>query len=259
MAVFRRNPVCGQSLKGRAMIEKKLQALSPLPLRVVWHKNRATYLSIRKEKGGLCLRLHRLFLEASDEVIAALIRLCFKKDREAKIVIKKMAHLYFSQNKMVAKPLNGVGKVYDLYALSKKIQKIYFSPEVEPVIGWGKDRSLSFRSMTFGSYDRQQNLIRIHPFLDDEKVPLYFVEFIIYHEMLHAVCPSQMSPSGRCLIHTREFREKERQFSQFKEAKEWEKRSLSFFRTKYYSKKRKKRGILERLERAFGKLVGPFL
>ncbi len=84
--------------------------------------------------------------------------------------------------------------------------------------------------MTFGSYDKHRNQIRINPLLDDAAVPLYFVEFIVYHEMLHAVCPAKIDSRGAIRSHTREFRMQEKQFAEYDDAKEWEKTSLKFFK-----------------------------
>ena len=127
------------------------------------------------------------------------------------------------------------GKTYNLQEIFIRMRTLL--PVSDIAIGWSKRvRKGKFRSITFGTFDKHRRQIRIHPLLDDPEVPLYFLEFIVYHEMLHAVCPTQMDTAGRCSVHTKEFREKERQFPYFKAAKEWEKVSLNFF------KKRKSHG-----------------
>lgn len=216
-------------------MEERLQTLCPIPIEIVWHENRRIYLSCRRERGRLFLRLHRLFYNAPTPVLEALIRYSLKKDPSSRIVIKQMAHLYFSQNQTAAKPLKTAGHVYDLQEIFNRMQLLV--PLKDVSIGWSKRVSRgAFQSMTFGTFDPHLRQIRINPLLDHLEVPLYFLEFIVYHEMLHAICPSKIGSSGRCSIHTREFKEKERQFPHFQAAKEWQKISLKFF------KKRKSHG-----------------
>lgn len=212
-------------------MEQKLQALCPIPLQISWHERRA-YLSCLKKNGILFLRLHRLFLEAPSPVLEAVIRMALKKnDLEARAIVRKMAYLYFSQNRLPPKELTAQGTTYDLQMIYEKLKKQHFSPDYSSAIGWSKSsRQARFRFITFGSYDQHRDQIRINPLLDSPDVPLYFLEFIVYHEMLHAVCRPKMDSSGRCSVHTAEFRAKEREFPQYKEAKEWEKSSLKIFK-----------------------------
>ena len=66
------------------------------------------------------------------------------------------------------------------------------------------------RTIRLGSYDARENLIRVHPALDQSWVPRLFVEAVVYHEMLHALMPAKESGGRRCL-HGPEFRRRERQ------------------------------------------------
>jgi len=82
------------------------------------------------------------------------------------------------------------------------------------------------RTIRFGSYLADQDLIRIHPALDAAWVPRYFLESIVYHEMLHAVIPIAREESGRRCVHSDEFRRREREFHAFGEALDWERTNL---------------------------------
>ena len=66
------------------------------------------------------------------------------------------------------------------------------------------------RHIIFGSWDFRAKLVRIHPALDAADVPEFFVTFVIYHELLHAVLDPLPTPSGRRCIHTAEFRRREK-------------------------------------------------
>lgn len=181
------------------------------------------------------MRVHRLFYDAPTPVLEALIRFALKRDRKASVIIKQMAHLHFSKEVIEGEALETEGAVYDLQEIFDRWNQVLKIKNVS--IGWSpRTRKSKFRSITFGSYDKHCRQIRMNPLLDDKQVPLYFVEFIVYHEMLHAVCTSKMDAQGRYLVHTKEFREREKQFPQFEAAKEWEKTSLTFF------KKRKSHG-----------------
>lgn len=209
----------------------RLQFLCPIPLSVVWHENRRSYLSFLKQPSSIALRLHRLFLEAPTPVLEALIASILKKNKEALIIVRKMAHLYFSQTRAAPSNLLAQGKVYDLKQIYFGVKKDFFPSDFEVSIGWSDTaRVKNFRSITFGTYDRHRNQIRIHPLLDDEEVPLYFLQFLIYHEMLHAVCPSVIDKRGFCRSHTDEFRKLEKKFPYYSEAKQWEQSSLNFFK-----------------------------
>jgi hypothetical protein len=58
--------------------------------------------------------------------------------------------------------------------------------------------------------------------LDSRRVPAFYVEFIVYHEMLHAVVESTVK-NGRRRIHAREFQEREKLFEHYEKACAWEK------------------------------------
>ena len=83
------------------------------------------------------------------------------------------------------------------------------------------------RSIRFGSYSPGPRLIRIHPLLDQDFVPRYFVRYIVFHEMLHAHLGLVESPSGRTLSHTHEFNQIERAYPDFHRAEAWQRNSAN--------------------------------
>ncbi len=214
----------------------KLKELCPVDLQLVWHENKSSFLSYLKKDGLLHLRLHRLFATAPSPVLEALCRYVLTGDRQSGAIVRRMAHFYFSHVRAAPDSLVSKGCVYDLQEIAQRIETRYFVQKVEVSIGWSDARRIGkFRCITFGSYDRHRNQIRIHPLLDDAAVPLYFLEFIVYHEMLHAVCPARMDMRGATRSHTPEFRRLERKFADFDAAKEWEKKSLQFLKQRVKS------------------------
>ncbi len=215
-----------------------LQEMAGCPIELVWHENHSSYLTVSKKRGILKLRVHRLFYDAPTPVLQALIKYAKVNDSESRAVIRQMAHLYFSNTICVEKkPLQSKGEVYDLQEIFNLLFELF--PEEKPQdvsIGWSNRKSTGKSSITFGTFDKHCRRIRINSILDDSRVPQYFLEYIVYHEMLHAVCPSRMDTKGRCSVHTKEFREKEKLFPHYLLAREWEKKSLSFFKRRRHGR-----------------------
>jgi hypothetical protein len=85
------------------------------------------------------------------------------------------------------------------------------------------------KSIIFGTYVEDDHLVRVHPRLDAADVPAYFVEFVVYHEMLHKYEPPEILPSGRRNVHTRRFRHLERRFPHFQQARQFEKEFMQSY------------------------------
>jgi hypothetical protein len=77
-----------------------------------------------------------------------------------------------------------------------------------------------------GSYSADTKVIRIHPALDQKRVPRFFVEWIVFHEMLHQVHRARRLADGRRCVHTPEFLEQERTFHDYERAIRWEHENL---------------------------------
>ncbi|MBI5272387.1 MAG: hypothetical protein HY861_00190 [Chlamydiia bacterium] len=207
----------------------RLEVLFSVPLQITWHENRVSFISCAKEQGKIRLRLHRLFAKAPSPVLEAICSYALTGNKEARALIRQMAHFHFSTNHSRPDCLESKGRHYDLHEIACQVQTRYTLLLPALSIGWSAQvRVGKLRSITFGTYDAHRNQVRIHPWLDDARVPRYFLEFLVYHEMLHAVCPSYLDARGRVCCHTPEFRRLERQFLEYKAAKEWEKKSLNY-------------------------------
>jgi predicted metal-dependent hydrolase len=106
-----------------------------------------------------------------------------------------------------------------LYELNRE----FFEDSVSAHITWGRMPSARRRrSIRFGSYSAEEDLIRIHPLLDQGFVPAFFVRYIVFHEMLHAHLGIEETPSGRRAVHTREFRRREKAYPDYDCAIAWQ-------------------------------------
>ena len=60
--------------------------------------------------------------------------------------------------------------------------------------------------------------IRIHPLLDQAFVPRWFLKYVLYHEMLHSVVPTNLCGTEGG-VFTEEFNRRERQFRGYHRAR----------------------------------------
>ena len=116
-------------------------------------------------------------------------------------------------HKLVSEPK---GKHYDLEAMFEDLNFRYFHGLMSrPSLGWSRRAS---RTM-LGHYDPSHNTIVLTKLLDGPNVPKLAVEYVLFHEMLHLRFPVEHRGARRC-VHTAEFKEAERQFSGFEQAKQ---------------------------------------
>jgi hypothetical protein len=123
------------------------------------------------------------------------------------------------------------GKFFNLREIFEKLNAKYFTNQLRGYsIVWGRKRRQRPKDyIVFGTIQEEDRMIRIHPLLDRSFVPAWFLEYVVYHEMLHAVVPDQFDANGRRVVHHEEFNQRERQFRWFRRAKAWEQENLPRF------------------------------
>jgi len=115
------------------------------------------------------------------------------------------------------------GVVFDLKQIFDEINKDYFDQKVTSLITWARKNPKAARAYRrLGCFIPHKNLIKINPILDSSQIPPYFIAYIVYHEMLHAVYPP-IQTLGKTRIHHQKFKAKEKEFKDFLLAKSWEK------------------------------------
>ena len=106
------------------------------------------------------------------------------------------------------------GRCYDLEALFEELNfKYFFGLMARPALGWSQRSSRA----TLGHYDPSHNAIVLNRILDRPETPRLAVEYVLFHEMLHVRYPAEHKKLRRC-VHTREFKEAEKQFERLAEA-----------------------------------------
>jgi hypothetical protein len=190
----------------------------PLSLHIT--RNRVSLIRLKQAPGGGTeLRVNACLLEAPPEVLRALKRFLVsrrKTDWQAVCVFLQRAP---RENRPVREAsLRTAGAVYDLQILLDRVNAAWFPDPCPCRITWGKagskPRRYYRRHIAYGSYHRNPGVIRIHPLLDDPRVPEAFVAFIVYHERLHAALGAEEHGS-RQWHHTARFRHLERQYPDF--------------------------------------------
>src|SRR5687768_15636408 len=123
------------------------------------------------------------------------------------------------------------GRFFNLRIIFDKLNARYFDNRLTGyVIQWGRKRRHRPKNyIVFGTIQEEDRMIRIHPLLDQAFVPTWFIEYVVYHEMLHAVVPDEYDDKGRRKVHHAKFLELERRFWWFKRAKAWEEENLARF------------------------------
>ncbi len=221
-------------------LKEKLEAFSKIEVELIIKNNRSTFFNVLEiQKNRMRLSLHQLFLDASENICRSLMVYALRGDKRALSSIRCFAMSYFAKadysHKLLTKKIVVKGKCYDLKEVYENINQKYFQNSLDLSITWFKRPSYRrFNHMTFGSYDRSLKLIRVNGILDNSITPFYFIYFLVYHEMLHAVCPEEVDISKRRRIHTKLFREKEKNFPYYKQAKLWEKDFLMKSKRKQY-------------------------
>ena len=178
-------------------LEAWLTARSGRLVRLVFTRNRASMVSMRLDHLGVVrLRVDRSFGQAPETVLDALGR--YLRTRHAadwRIVSRFAGSLTPAPRPPASHQLLTRGRVHDLAVIRDRVNHEFFQGRLTCRIGWGvrgrRRRRARTRSIRYGSYVKSQNLVRINPLLDDPRVPIDFVTYIVFHEMLHAVVPSE--------------------------------------------------------------------
>lgn len=199
------------------------------PVRLVITDNRSTMLSARPRAQRLEVRLHHMFLMADEDILQAVADYLAGRERAAS-TIDRFIEAHRTRYVAPGRPqsaLRARGEHHDLRAVADELAERHFGGRIDVKITWGKrvQPKRRQRSLQLGTYLPDERLIRIHPVLDQPWVPRFFVEAVVFHEMLHHDMPAVVQ-NGRRHYHTRAFKQRERSFEYHAAAQRWEKDNL---------------------------------
>lgn len=147
----------------------------------------------------------------------------------AKKTKRKLAHSKLPMQRQLN--LRHEGKYFDLQQMFEQLNARYFRGRLRDYeVKWGRRRRNRPKEyFIFGTIQEEDRVIRINPSLDQPFVPRWFLQYILYHEMLHSVVPDEKGRAGRRRVHTDEFNRRERQFRGYDRARRWEEDNLARF------------------------------
>ena len=186
----------------------------------------------RLQDGRLVVRVSDIFMDAPADIhysiaLILLAKLYRKKiDTEHQTAYRtfilqsdfqEKAQVVRSKRGRIQQFINAQGRHVDLEKLFDEINSQRFASSIpKPRLSWSKKKS----HCVLGRYDATHNAIYISRLFDSPAVPSYVVEYVLFHEMLHIKHQSRVRQSRVC-VHTPEFKNEERSFPQYSEAKLW--------------------------------------
>jgi hypothetical protein len=207
-------------------LQEHVENLSGVKLKLKINNNRSTMLSVRWEPDCTRVSMHRMFLEAPQNIMQSLACYISRSDknisRDLKSFIedglKKLDYSHtVDQTKLYCQ-----GTVYNLKDIFDELNDEYFNGKMNLFLTWfGKTEQRSKSRLTFGLYHEQLKLIKINRLLDSPTIPKYVISYVVYHEMVHHICPPYTDKNGAYRIHTKEFKAKEECFEHYKLAHKW--------------------------------------
>ncbi len=219
------------------LLAEELKSRLKIPVRLTVTDNASSVFSFRQKSAGdeMTVRVHHMFLDAPPAVLDDLAS--FAQDTgEARRQASRRLDAFISshmdqvrESNAAFRPIRLVsrGRTRDLKDILDSLNARFFGGRVEARIGWGRlPKRRNRQSIRLGVYDSRTKVIRIHPALDTPEVPDFFVEFIVFHEMLHQAIPAREG-SGRQSIHGKDFRREEAAFPDYERAVRWEKAHLA--------------------------------
>jgi len=215
----------------RQSLERKLSVGATRPVLLSITDNRHAIISHSQERGVVRARVHHMFLDAPTRVQDALVRYVSEGDREASELIGRFIEANTPRLARASRNQRFVtqGNHHDLLAVYERLNDAYFDGALNALVTWGARTARPKKpraTIKLGSYAHQDRLVRIHPVLDRRWVPRYFVEYVMFHEMLHHAMPATSRGVGRRLLHPPEFREREREYRHHERALAWERAHL---------------------------------
>lgn len=219
----------------KALVARRLGMKLGLPVELQITDNTYTMVSYARRGAGYRVRIHHMFLLADDEILTQVAAYIRGEGRHASAVLDEYIHEHRRLIRTLTPvqrqrrlPLQTAGECHDLQALLDGVRDRWFEHTTKNVaIAWAPvpPVRLPRRSIKLGSYSADTQIVRIHPALDQPQVPAYFVEWIIFHELLHHVFRADLKARRR-RVHTPEFCRLERRFPHYEEAIRWERRHI---------------------------------
>jgi hypothetical protein len=225
----------------RRLSEQQGDALDRALLRLGPHVARVelSYRSTRRQMfawtrdandGVVRLRAHRALRSAPNDVADAVWRVALGSTTRAEArALTHRVNAWFLTRPLDADAPTGrttsgrnvdrVGGFVDLRAAFEAMRAARLETPIEADVVWAARRS----ARVFARYERGALFGRIvvNPLLDAPLTPAWYLDFLLFHEALHAVFPPRPG-AGRMIMHPPEFRAAEREHPEFARSRTFE-------------------------------------
>ena len=222
----------------RPIFEQEYRVLRPRapipPIAVRFRRFTSLNTTIRLREGKIFVSLSDLIEGAPENVIRAIAHILLAK--LYKKTINPTHNLRFKrfttsaavtrQTELIrhargSKRYTGPqGHYYNLEEVFDSLNTRFFGGLLgRPELTWSE--TVARRSL--GHYDAAHNTIVVSRVFDRPSSPLYAIEYLLYHEMLHLKHPVRVKAGRRC-VHSTEFQAEERLFPELEAAKAYLKR-----------------------------------
>jgi hypothetical protein len=223
-------PAANRSVEIYARVFRQMRPRTPLPeIRVQFRRYANANAQIKWEAGALHVKLADTLEGAPDDVLEALAEILLSKlfRRPVPAASNDRYRRYLNRRDVrrsldLVRQIRGRKQVedprgahYDLDQMFEELNfRYFFGLMARPRLGWSPNASRTL----FGHYDPSHNAIVLSRILDRAETPRLAVEYVLYHEMLHLRHPAEHRGARRC-VHTRAFKDAEKQFERLREAK----------------------------------------
>jgi predicted SprT family Zn-dependent metalloprotease len=229
-----------QPTPAEARLLGRVASVLPNAAGIRLNDNARQWVSLRRDRatGRPKVSVHRALALAPPDVEAALLRFLQKSGQADRRLLQDYMTRHVAEGGIDTAPRprdvrpEPRGRHHDLQPMADRVNAAHFGGALEFEIGWGKLAvpRRAQRSIRLGSCSVLHKQIRIHPVLDDERVPAFFVEFVVHHELCHlAAPPVERGPGARRSIHHAEFKRLERLHPRHADAIAWERAHIARF------------------------------
>jgi len=214
-----------------ARVFRQMRPRTPVPLITVKFLRYANASAkIKLEAGEMEVRIADTLAGAPDSVMEALAEILlsklFRRPVPAHCNLRYRQYLNrrdVRRNLDLIRQIRGRKQVEDSQGNCFNLDQIFEELNFEyfhglmarPILGWSPNASRTL----LGHYDPSHNAIVLSRILDRPGTPRVAVEYVLFHEMLHLRYPAEHRGARRC-VHTRAFKDAEKQFGRLREAQE---------------------------------------
>lgn len=210
-------------------LQDELSRRTGLAVMLFLNSNRRRMVSARQRgPGAVEVRLQRAFLDSPDDVLSELAQLILGRHTD-KLALRRFIDSAFRENPEQGRPRRQVGvdrqvsSHHDIERYARDLNDIYLGGRSTARVVWGrKGKRRSRRSIRFACYDPERNLVIMNRKLDSAAIPAYFVEYVLFHEMLHEVLGIGERPDGRRDVHGSLFKLMESTYPDYDKARRFE-------------------------------------